>query len=65
LFLSVNQLKSKPKKVSPYAHSTQSPLPLQQEFYHRCKGDERGVWFVYTFLSVITHFTSSCSANLL
>ena len=22
--------------------------PLQQEFKHRCKGDERGVWFAYT-----------------
>ena len=39
--------------------------PLQQEFNHRCKGDERGVWFVYTLLAVITHFTSSRSANLL
>ena len=40
-------------------------FPLQQEFNHRCKGDERGVWFVYTLLAVITHFTSSRSANLL
>ncbi len=40
-------------------------LPLQQEFNHRCKGDERGAWFVYTLLAVITHFTSSRSANLL
>jgi len=24
--------------------------PLQQEFNHRCKGAERGVWFVYTLL---------------
>ncbi len=39
--------------------------PLQQEFKHRCKGDERGVWFVYILLAVITHFTSSRSANLL
>lgn len=39
--------------------------PLQQEFNHRCKGDERGAWFVYTLLAVITHFTSSRSANLL
>lgn len=39
--------------------------PLQQEFKHRCKGDERGVWFVYTLLAVITHFTSSRTANLL
>jgi hypothetical protein len=34
-------------------------------FNHRCKGDERGAWFVYTLLAVITHFTSSRSANLL
>ena len=40
-------------------------FPLQQEFKHRCKGDERGVWFVYTLLAVITHFTTSRSANLL
>ena len=40
-------------------------FPLQQEFKHRCKGDERGVWFVYTLLAVITHFTSSRSSNLL
>jgi len=40
-------------------------FPLQQEFNHRCKGDERGVWFVYTLLAVIAHFTSSRSANLL
>lgn len=40
-------------------------LPLQQEFKHRCKGDERGVWFVYILLAAITHFTSSRSANLL
>ena len=39
--------------------------PLQQEFNHRCKGDERGVWFVYTLLAVITHFTSSRTASLL
>ena len=39
--------------------------PLQQEFKHRCNGDERGAWFVYTLLAVITHFTSSRTANLL
>ncbi len=39
--------------------------PLQQEFKHRCKGDERGAWFDYTLLAVITHFTSSRNANLL
>jgi hypothetical protein len=40
-------------------------LPLQQEFKHRFNGDERGAWFVYTLLTVITHFTSSYTANLL
>ena len=40
-------------------------LSLQQEFKHRCKGDERGAWFVYTLLAVITHFTSSRTSNLL
>ncbi|MCB1935360.1 MAG: transposase [Nitrosomonas sp.] len=39
--------------------------PLQQEFRYRCYGEERGVWFVYTLLAVITHFTSSRTANLL
>ena len=27
--------------------------PLQQEFKHRCNGDERGAWFVYTLLAVL------------
>jgi DDE superfamily endonuclease len=39
--------------------------PLQQEFKHRCNGGERGAWFVYTLLAVVTHFTSSHTANLL
>jgi len=39
--------------------------PLQQEFKHRRKGDERGAWFVYTLLAIITHFTSSRTSNLL
>lgn len=39
--------------------------PLQQEFKHRCKGNERGIWFIYTLLAVITHFTSSRTSNLL
>ncbi|MDH5553521.1 MAG: hypothetical protein OEX82_09365 [Nitrosomonas sp.] len=39
--------------------------PLQQEFKHRRKGDERGAWFVYTLLAAITHFTFSRTANLL
>lgn len=39
--------------------------PLQQVFRHRCNGEERGTWFVYTLLAAITHFTNSRSANLL
>jgi hypothetical protein len=39
--------------------------PLQQEFEHRCNGSERGIWFVYTLLAIITHFTSSRTSNLL
>ena len=31
-------------------------FPLQQEFNHRCKGDERGVWFVYTLLGCYHSF---------
>jgi hypothetical protein len=42
------------------------PYPTEESrFNHHCKGDERGVWFVYTLLAVITHFTSSRNANLL
>lgn len=40
-------------------------LPLQNSFQHSRKGSERGVWFVYTLLAVITHFTSSRTSNLL
>jgi len=39
--------------------------PLQQQFKHSRKGSERGVWFIYTLLAVITHFTSSRTSNLL
>ena len=39
--------------------------PLQDEFKHSRKGSERGTWFVYTLLAVITHFTSSRTSNLL
>jgi len=39
--------------------------PLQAEFNHSRKGPERGTWFVYTLLAVITHFTSSRTSNLL
>ena len=40
-------------------------IPLQDEFKHSRKGPERGTWFIYTLLAVITHFTSSRSSNLL
>jgi len=39
--------------------------PLQDQFKHSRKGSERGTWFVYTLLAVITHFTSSRTSNLL
>ena len=39
--------------------------PLQDPFKHSRKGSERGTWFVYTLLAVITHFTSSRTSNLL
>ena len=39
--------------------------PLQEQFKHSRKGSERGIWFVYTLLAVITHFTSSRTSNLL
>ncbi len=38
---------------------------LQQEFKHRCKGNERGIWFTDTLLAAITHFTFSRTSNLL
>ncbi len=40
-------------------------IPLQEQFTLSRKGDERGVWFIYTLLAVITHFTSSRTSNLL
>lgn len=40
-------------------------VPLQNEFRDSRKGDERGVWFIYTLLAVITHFTSSRTSNLI
>ena len=40
-------------------------IPLQAQFEHSRKGAERGTWFVYTLLAVITHFTSSRTSNLL
>lgn len=39
--------------------------PLQDQFTPSRKGAERGVWFVYTLLAVITHFTASRTSNLL
>ena len=39
--------------------------PLKAQFKHSRKGSERSVWFVYTLLAVITHFTSSRTSNLL
>ena len=38
--------------------------PLQDEFRDSRKGPERGTWFIYTLLAVITHFTSSRTSNL-
>lgn len=40
-------------------------LPLQEQFKPSRKGAERGIWFIYTLLAVITHFTSSRTSNLL
>lgn len=39
--------------------------PLQKEFNLSRKDSERGAWFTFTLLSVMTHFTSSRSSNLL
>jgi len=39
--------------------------PLQDEFKLSRKGDERGIWFIYTLLAIITHFTSSRTSNLI
>lgn len=39
--------------------------PLQTTFSPSRKGPERGIWFVYTLLAVIVHFTSSRTSNLL
>ncbi len=41
------------------------PAPFQNSFQTSRKGPERGVWFVYTLLAVITYFTSSRISNLL
>jgi hypothetical protein len=38
---------------------------LKNEFIHSKKGDERGIWFIYTILAIIIPFTSSKTSNLL
>ena len=38
---------------------------LKTEFIHSKKGDERGIWFIYTILAIIIPFTSSKTSNLL
>ena len=39
--------------------------PLQHEFGDSRIGLERGTWFIYTLLAIITHFTSSRTSNLI
>jgi hypothetical protein len=38
---------------------------LKNEFAQSRKGDERGIWFVYTIVAIIIPFTSSKTSNLL
>ena len=38
---------------------------LKSEFDHSRKGEERGIWFVYTIIAIIIPFTSSKTSNLL
>jgi hypothetical protein len=38
---------------------------LKEEFAQFKKGEERGVWFIYTLLAIIMPFTSSKTSNLL
>jgi hypothetical protein len=38
---------------------------LKDEFAHSRKGEERGVWFIYTIVAIIIPFTSSKTSNLL
>ena len=38
---------------------------LKNEFALSRKGDERGIWFVYTLVAIIIPFTSSKTSNLL
>ena len=39
--------------------------PLQNEFGDSRIGLERGTWFIYTLLAIITHFTSARTSNLI
>jgi len=38
---------------------------LKNEFAHSRKGNERGIWFVYTIIAIIIPFTSSKTSNIL
>ena len=38
---------------------------LKNEFAHSRKGNERGIWFVYTIVAIIIPFTSSKTSNIL
>jgi len=38
---------------------------FQNEFAHSRKGNERGIWFVYTIIAIIIPFTSSKTSNIL
>jgi hypothetical protein len=38
---------------------------LKNEFTHSRKGEERGIWFIYTLMAIIIPFTSSKTSNLL
>ncbi len=38
---------------------------FKDDFYYSKKGEERGVWFIFTLLAVIIPFTSSKTSNLL
>lgn len=38
---------------------------FKNEFAHSRKGNERGIWFVYTIIAIIIPFTSSKTSNIL
>ena len=38
---------------------------IKNEFAHSRKGNERGIWFVYTIIAIIVPFTSSRTSNVL